>query len=67
MTGEGVSLIFQIHVVGVWLLYALWPFSRLVHAWSIPVDYLRRSPVPYRSRGGRPRPARRPAAARVTR
>jgi nitrate reductase gamma subunit len=50
MTGEGVSLIFQIHVVGVWFLYALWPFSRLVHAWSIPVDFLRRSPIPYRSR-----------------
>jgi nitrate reductase gamma subunit len=31
-----------------WFLYALWPFSRLVHAWSIPVDYLRRSPIPYR-------------------
>lgn len=50
MTGEGVTLIFQIHVVAVWFLYALWPFSRLVHAWSIPVDYFRRSPIPYRSR-----------------
>lgn len=50
MTGEGVTLIFQIHVVSVWFLYALWPFSRLVHAWSIPVDYFRRSPIPYRSR-----------------
>lgn len=50
MTGEGVTLIFQIHVVAVWFLYALWPFSRLVHAFSIPVDYFRRSPIPYRSR-----------------
>lgn len=50
MTGEGVTLIFQIHVVAVWFLYALWPFSRLVHAWSIPVDYFRRSPIPYRNR-----------------
>ena len=49
MTGDGVTAIFQIHVVSVWFLYALWPFSRLVHAWSIPVDYLRRSPIPYRS------------------
>lgn len=57
MTGEGVSLIFQIHVVGVWFLYALWPFSRLVHAWSIPVDFLRRSPIPYRGRNPRPRRA----------
>jgi nitrate reductase gamma subunit len=48
MTGSGVTFIFQLHVVSVWFLYALWPFSRLVHAWSIPVDYLRRSPIPYR-------------------
>ena len=44
----------------VWLLVAFWPFSRLVHAWSIPVDYPRRSPILYRRRGGRtrrPRPA----------
>ena len=54
MTGEGVTPIFQIHVVGVWFLYALWPFSRLVHVWSIPVDFLRRSPIPYRSRAPRP-------------
>jgi len=60
MSGDGVSLIFQVHVVGVWFLYALWPFTRLVHAWSIPVDFLRRSPIPYRSRGGRPRASRRP-------
>jgi nitrate reductase gamma subunit len=50
MTGGEVTLIFQLHVIGAWLLYALWPFSRLVHAWSIPVDWLRRSPIPYRGR-----------------
>jgi nitrate reductase gamma subunit len=55
MTGGGVTLIFQIHVVSVWFLYALWPFSRLVHAFSIPVDYLRRSPIPYRGRTPRTR------------
>lgn len=53
MTGSGVSFIFQLHVVAVWFLYALWPFSRLVHAWSIPVDYFRRSPIPYRGRAPR--------------
>ena len=63
MTGEGVTLIFQIHVVGVWLLYALWPFSRLVHAWSIPVDFLRRSPIPYRGREPRARSSERTASA----
>lgn len=50
MTGGGVTFIFQLHTTAVWFLYALWPFSRLVHAWSIPVDYLRRSPIVYRSR-----------------
>jgi nitrate reductase gamma subunit len=64
MTGEGVTFVFQLHVISAWLLFAWWPFSRLVHAWSIPVDYLRRSPIPYRSRYGRPRRSR---AASVTR
>jgi len=67
ITGGGVSPIFQIHVVGVWLLYALWPFSRLVHAWSIPVDFLRRSPIQYRSRGRRPPASRRPTPAKAPR
>ena len=57
MTGDEVTLIFQVHVISAFLLFAWWPFSRLVHAWSIPVDYLRRSPIPYRARGGRPRGA----------
>jgi nitrate reductase gamma subunit len=45
-------------VTGLWLLFAAWPFSRLVHAWSIPVDWFRRAPILYRGRAGRPRPAR---------
>lgn len=55
MTGTEVTFIFQLHVTAVWFLFALWPFSRLVHAWSIPVDYLRRSPIVYRSRQPRGR------------
>ena len=47
----------QAHVSAVWLLYALWPFSRLVHAWSIPVDWFRRSHVLFRGRAARPRRA----------
>jgi nitrate reductase gamma subunit len=45
----------QVHVSVVWALYALWPFSRLVHAWSIPVDWFRRSPILFRGRPGRVR------------
>jgi len=46
----GAPLVYQLHALGATLLYALWPFSRLVHAWSAPVAYLRRSPILYRSR-----------------
>jgi nitrate reductase gamma subunit len=54
-----VPFVFQLHVTGLWLLFAAWPFSRLVHAWSIPVDWFRRSPILYRGRAGRPAHARR--------
>jgi nitrate reductase gamma subunit len=46
----------QVHVTLAWVLYALWPFSRLVHAFSIPVDWFVRAPVLFR---GRPAAARR--------
>ena len=46
----------QVHVTLAWVLYAVWPLSRLVHVWSVPVDYFRRSPVLFRGRPGRPRP-----------
>lgn len=32
------------------LLFALWPFTRLVHVLSVPVGYLARPYVVYRSR-----------------
>jgi nitrate reductase gamma subunit len=65
MTGGEVTLVFQVHVTVVWLLFAFWPFSRLVHAWSVPVDYLRRSPIPYRARTGRPPRAQASTATRI--
>lgn len=49
----GAPFLFQLHATSVWLLYAVWPFSRLVHAWSIPVSYLQRAWIPYRSRNPR--------------
>jgi nitrate reductase gamma subunit len=45
----GAPLVYQAHALAAMLLYALWPFSRLVHAWSVPIAYLRRSPILYRS------------------
>ena len=56
----GAPFVFQLHVVMAWLLFAIWPFTRLVHVWSVPVTYLGRAPILYRSR--RQRPARHPAA-----
>jgi nitrate reductase gamma subunit len=49
----GAPFLFQLHVTAIWLLYAVWPFSRLVHAWSIPFAYFRRAWIPYRSRNPR--------------
>jgi len=46
----GAPFVFQLHAVSSWLLFAVWPFSRLVHAWSFPLGYLRRSHILYRSR-----------------
>jgi len=63
MTGGGVTFIFQLHVISVWFLFALWPFTRLVHAWSLPIDYLRRSPIVYRSRERRGRRGGSPTVA----
>jgi nitrate reductase gamma subunit len=50
---SGAHWVSQVHVSAMWLLYALWPFGRLVHAWSIPVDWFRRSHVLFRGRAGR--------------
>jgi nitrate reductase gamma subunit len=52
----GAHWVSQLHVTSAWALYALWPFSRLVHAWSIPVDWFRRSHVLFRGRPGPRRP-----------
>ena len=53
MTGAAVPLSYQLHAIGGWLLIGVWPFTRLVHAWSVPVAYLRRPPIVYRSRAPR--------------
>lgn len=49
---RGVDASYQVHAVLAWGLYMLWPFSRLVHAWSVPVQYLGRPWILYRSRLG---------------
>jgi nitrate reductase gamma subunit len=41
---------YQVHAALPWLLYAVWPFSRLVHVWSIPLAYIGRPYILYRTR-----------------
>jgi nitrate reductase gamma subunit len=43
-------LLYQVHALSAWAIFALWPFSRLVHAWSIPFQYLGRPYILYRRR-----------------
>lgn len=43
-------LVYQIHTLAAWAILALWPFSRLVHAWSIPLQYIGRPYILYRRR-----------------
>ncbi|WP_086827218.1 respiratory nitrate reductase subunit gamma [Allokutzneria sp. NRRL B-24872] len=47
-------LSYRVHVLFAMVLFALWPFSRLVHAFSAPVRYLVRPYIVYRSRDERP-------------
>ncbi len=44
---------FQWHVIAGFVLFAVWPFTRLVHVFSAPFQYLTRPYVVYRSRGKR--------------
>ncbi|EPR76673.1 Respiratory nitrate reductase gamma chain [Leifsonia rubra CMS 76R] len=46
----GVPLIFQLHILVSTGLFLIWPYTRLVHALSVPVGYLFRPYVVYRSR-----------------
>jgi nitrate reductase gamma subunit len=41
---------FQLHALLAFALFALWPFTRLVHVFSAPVGYLARPYIVYRSR-----------------
>jgi nitrate reductase gamma subunit len=43
-------LVYQLHALSAWAILALWPFSRLVHAWSIPIQYIGRPYILYRRR-----------------
>ena len=48
-----VPLGFQLHALLAFLLFALWPFTRLVHVFSAPVGYFTRPYIVYRSKDQR--------------
>jgi nitrate reductase gamma subunit len=33
----GAPLLFQLHALAALGLFAIWPFTRLVHAWAVPI------------------------------
>lgn len=41
---------FKIHVMSAILIFALWPFTRLVHVFTVPLGYLTRPYIVYRSK-----------------
>jgi nitrate reductase gamma subunit len=55
------GLAFQLHTLIGMALFAIWPFTRLVHAFTAPVHYLFRPYIVYRTRqrGPAARPDRR--------
>ncbi|SDN42217.1 respiratory nitrate reductase subunit gamma [Streptomyces wuyuanensis] len=57
----GAPILFQLHTISALLLFAAWPFTRLVHMLTAPVGYLTRPYIVYRSRDTRlgARPPRR--------
>lgn len=48
-----VPFVFKLHTLFAFAIFALWPFTRLVHVWSFPIEYLKRSYIIYRSRNAK--------------
>jgi nitrate reductase gamma subunit len=47
---SSVAVTFEIHALLAFALIGIWPYTRLVHFWSIPIAYLARPYVVYRTR-----------------
>lgn len=58
------TLPFHLHVLVALLLFAIWPFTRLVHAFTAPLHYLFRPYIVYRSRDAVPTPSSQGTGAR---
>lgn len=49
----GATVAFKAHALVAMILFAMWPFTRLVHVFSAPIGYLTRPYIVYRSRDTR--------------
>jgi nitrate reductase gamma subunit len=49
----GAPIGFQVHALSAFFLFAVWPFTRLVHVFSVPLGDMFRPYVVYRSRSAR--------------
>jgi nitrate reductase gamma subunit len=47
---SGAPLVYQLHAIIAWAFWAAFPFTRLVHAWSVPLQYIGRPYIIYRRR-----------------
>lgn len=47
---SSVPLVFKLHVSMGFGVFAVWPFTRLVHVWSMPIEYMSRPYIQYVSR-----------------
>jgi nitrate reductase gamma subunit len=52
---------YQVHTLTGMALFAIWPFTRLIHAFTAPIPYLFRPYIVYRRRAAAPAPGARPA------
>lgn len=49
-TNDQVPFLYQLHAVLGWVFWACFPFTRLVHVWSVPLAYIGRPYILYRRR-----------------
>ena len=47
---SGVPLLFQLHTLAALALIAVWPFTRLVHAWAVPIAVFGQPPAGIKAR-----------------
>jgi nitrate reductase gamma subunit len=47
---SGAPVVYQVHAIIAWAFWAAFPFTRLVHAWSVPLQYIARPYIIYRRR-----------------